>query len=671
MSTRALLGWSLIVSFAGCSPAVPREHAAAAPTVSASTVAVAPPKHRYDALDRDTFNRRAVRLNLPIFWLDGDHDGVVQPAELHALSFYPTNTAWTKDGAFTPAFEDAYARIVAASAPNDPPDDAPRRKLVRKDLDDAQTVLVASDFSHGSADEKTFVRHMLQTAKLVDALFARQNGSEALAARVPADDVESRSLFRRNFGPKCATPRLENDPACSAIVGAPKPVVDVYPAAMQADEGFCDVLGKRKDATALLDPFVVVRQTAEGALVAVPYAEAYRAPMEAVAAELDAAAKDLADPAENALRAYLRAAAQAFRTNAWQPADEAWAKMTAENSRWYLRVGPDEVYWEPCSQKAGFHLTFARINRDSLAWQSRLLPHQQEMEDTLAALLGAPYAPRKVTFHLPDFIDIVINAGDDRDAIGATIGQSLPNWGPVANEGRGRTIAMSNLYMDVDSLRVRRQKAESLFTKASLTALTDEAAPGLLATILHEATHNLGPSHEYRYQKKKDTEAFGGELASMLEELKAQSGALYFLGWGEKKSIFTSALARQTTLDSIVWCMGHVAQGMWQDKRRKPYGQLAAIQVGLLLDEGALRWDEKELAANGKDQGAFTVVWEKMPAAIEKLMKTAGTIKAKNDKKSALDLATKYVDGKLVPHATIAERWLRFPSTSFVYSVEL
>ena len=28
----------------------------------------------------------------------------------------------------------------------------------------------------------------------------------------------------------------------------------------------------------------------------------------------------------------------------------------------YLRVGPDETYWEPCNQKGGFHLTFARIN---------------------------------------------------------------------------------------------------------------------------------------------------------------------------------------------------------------------------------------------------------------------------------------------------------------------
>ena len=56
---------------------------------------------------------------------------------------------------------------------------------------------------------------------------------------------------------------------------------------------------------------------------------------------------------------------------------------------------------------------------------------------------------------------------------------------------------MSNLYTDPDSLKIRRAKAESLFTKDSMALYVDDAQPGLLSTILHEATHNLGPSHEY------------------------------------------------------------------------------------------------------------------------------------------------------------------------------
>ncbi len=647
--------------------------ASATPSTSASA-AVVPAQKRHDAFERDAFNRLAVHLNLPVFWAaDANHDGAVDPAEVKALLFYPTAPTWTKDGAFTQEFEDAYARLVAAKgeAPKDPEADAARRKLVRADLDGATPSLVATDFSKASADDKTFVRHMLATAKLVEALFAKQNGSEALAAKVPADDLESQSLFRRDFGPKCATPKYENDTACSAIPGAPKPLVDIYPASLQADPKFCEALGKRKDGEALLAPFVAVREQG-GTLVAVSFAEAYAAPMQAIAAELEASAKDLADPKEDALRSYLRAAATSFRTNDWLPADEAWAKMTAENSRWYVRVGPDETYWEPCAQKGAFHLTFAKINRDSLAWQAKLVPHQQAMEDSLAKLIGAPYKARKVTFHLPDFIDIVVNAGDDRDALSATIGQSLPNWGAVANEGRGRTVAMSNLFQDDDSKRQLRTKAESLFTKESLGSFTDDAAPGLLDTILHEATHNLGPAHEYKFQGKKDTEAFGGELAAMLEELKAQSGSLWYTGWTEKHGVIGGELARQSLTESLVWCMGHIGGGMWQDGAHiKPYAQLSAIQIGFFLDEGALRWDAKATAANGKDQGAFVIVWDKVPSTAEKLMRVVATLKAKNDKKAAVGLTSKYVDGKTVPHATVVERWRRLPSTSFVYAVDL
>ena len=150
-------------------------------------------------------------------------------------------------------------------------------------------------------------------------------------------------------------------------------------------------------------------------LVAVPYNVAYADLMAPIAVELRAAADAMTDPNETALVTYLRAAASAFETNDWPPADEAWAAMNARNSRWYVRVGPDETYWEPCSLRAGYHLSFARINQGSKNWQTKLVPVQQEMEDAIAAKAGAPYKSRKVTFHLPDFIDIVVNAGDDRD----------------------------------------------------------------------------------------------------------------------------------------------------------------------------------------------------------------------------------------------------------------
>jgi hypothetical protein len=588
-------------------------------------------------IDRADFNRFAMRKNLPVFQLE---DKTTVP-----LLFYP------------PSSGDANAEIARAAKETITD---PRIQLVAKDLDQGRPTLVQTKVA---PDEKAFVDHMLTVASLIDQIYDQQTGAAALADKLPPDP-ESHSLFRRNRGVKCVAPATENDPKCSAIPGSPKQIVGLYPAEIQAAPDFCKQLEAKPNAKQLLTPFTVVRGDA-----AVPYSEAFKDPMTQVASELEAAAGTLKD--EAALVTYLRAAASAFRTNDWTPADEAWAAMSVDNSKWYVRAAPDEVYSDPCAHKAMFHLTLARINQGSKEWQGKLVPVQQEMEGLVAAKAGPPYKTRKVTFHLPDFIDIVVNAGDDRNPLGATIGESLPNWGPVANEGRGRTVAMVNLYLDPDSIAARRSQAESMLDTASMASYTGKQDAGLLETILHEATHNLGPAHEYQVGGKTDEQVFGGPIAAVLEELKAQTGALFLLEFLRAKGIVADDLARAAYADSIVWALGHISQGMYSgDKTRKTYGNVAAIQIGFLLDHGALSWDPHAGAANGHDQGALTIHADKLIPACDEMMKTVAGIKARGDVKGATELFAKYVDAStVVPHAIIAERFLRFPKASFVYSV--
>lgn len=637
--------------------------------------APAPPAPKtYDALERGTFNQLAVRMNLPLYWAKDDNGNrAIDPNELRGLLFYPTSPEWVRGGKLSAEFELAYSGMLALLHPPPvelDPAEAARRALVLEELDQGRPTLVHNDLSGLAPSDRAAARSIVAAALELERLFAVQTGMAALRSKVPADHAPSQSLFRRNWGPRCEAPKTEKNPACSAIPGAPKRKVDVYPSSLQDDPKFCEALEKHKDSKALLAPFVVVREQG-GQLVPVKYSDAYAQSMQMIAGHLDAAAAALG-PDERAFAEYLRAAAKAFRDNDWEAADEAWSKMGAAGSKFYLRIAPDEVYWEPCSQKAGFHVSFARINQASLAWQQKLVPHQQEMEAALAKLITWPYRERKVAFKLPDFIDVLLNAGDSRQAFGATIGQSLPNWGKVANESRGRTVAMSNLYTDPDSMRIRREQAQSLLDKDAAQLLRDDATPGLLGTILHEATHNLGPSHEYKFQGKTDSQAFGGGLASMLEELKAQSGALYFLDLLVKKGVITEELRRQSYLDSVIWSFGHIAQGMWsEDGTRKPYSQLAAIQLGVLLEEGAVEWDATALAANGKDTGAFKLRFDKFPAASEKLMRQVAQMKARNDKQGADALAKKHADGGQIPQAVIGERVLRFPKNSFVYALDL
>ena len=621
----------------------------------------------YAGLERLRFNQLAMRLGIPVFWVrDANDNDAIDPDEVRGLLFHDTEGAWTEDGRFTPVFATAWARIRAADAAPTPDDD--RRALVRRELDHAAPTLVHTDVASLPPEHQAFARHMLRVAALIDDLYAKQVGMHALADQL-GDDLESRSLFRRNWGARCRGSTTEREADCSSVEGAPAQPVDVYPQELQ-EQGFCQELEQRRDSETLLSPFTVVREQ-EGELVAVPYTEHYANEMQAIAAELEAAAEAMTDPAEQPLVTYLRAAATAFRTNDWEPADEAWSRMNARNSTWYVRVGPDETYWDPCSHKAGFHLTLARINRDSLAWQDRLTPLQQQMEQSLASL--APrYRARNVAFHMPDFIDIVVNAGDDRDPFGATIGQSLPNWGTVAEEGRGRTVAMSNLYTDPDSQAMRRAQAAALLSPETMETYTTSPQPGLLSTILHEASHNLGPTNEYRYRGRTADQAFGGGLASMLEELKSQTGALYFIDLLKERGVIDEQAAREAYLDSIVWAFGHISRGMYTPAGgRKAYSQLAAIQIGFLMENGAIRFDADAPTADGEHRGAFTVDFEKMPEASRELMQLVMRIKSTNDRRGAEELATRFVDGEVVPQQVIVERYRAFPQAAFVYSVDL
>jgi hypothetical protein len=672
---------ALAVPLAGCggkkksAPPPPPSTGSATTATGSSTPPPPPPRH--DRLSRADFNRVAAERALPLFWradADGDHD--LDADELVTIWGLPgpTRAELVAGDRFTPAFETLYGALSAPLTTGElaAPEQA-RRAAVLSELGQGLPTLVETDQRAASAEDKAVVDHVLAAATIVERVFARQKGVLGLDADIPVDDPASRMLFFRNQGPFCVAAKTERNPDCSALPSRPRPVSGLYPASIQAKPGFCDVLAKAKNAAELTGHFAVVQAGATpDTFVAVPYAVAYKDDLEAAAKELEAAAAAVTSPDEAAFVDYLKAAAGAFRDNDWEKADVAWKDMGLKGSRWYLRIGPDEVYDDPCAWKAGFHTSFARINPGSVEWRQKLEPVKAEMEGALAALAGKPYAARDVKFTLPDFIDIIINAGDARAPSGATIGQSLPNWGKVAEAG-GRTVAMTNLYTDADSAASLQGQASSLFCPATMAGFKTDPAIALMTTVLHEAAHNLGPAHDYKVGGKTDDALFGGPLASTLEELKAQTAALYFSEWLAAKGVIPADLARASHLRDLAWAFGHIAQGMYTaDGTPKNYSQLAAIQVGSLVKTGVVTWKADAKAANGADPGCFEVDLEAWKPAVDALAARVLAVKGKGDKKDALAMKAAFVDSKDSwgdLRGVIAERWLRAPRATMVYSV--
>jgi hypothetical protein len=643
-------------------------------TQQTASQATAPKRH--DALAREEFNRRAAAHFLPLFWRDdADHDGAIEPGELAILWGYPESdqNRWVdQSGDFTSRFEEAYAALLAPDADSNDSHEGKRHELVLAELAQATPTLVQTDLRKDSAAERAMVRHLMHAGELIEKLYARQKGVLELEARIPPEDLASRALFHRNQSPFCEAPKTENDPQCTALAPKPPRIVGLYPADAQSEPDFCARIAQASNAAELMSHFsVVVDGSTTGSFAAVPYSTRYKEDMEAVATTLEAAAQGFGKE-EPALTTYLRAAATAFRTNDWVPADRAWVAMNAENSRWYVRVAPDEVYYDPCAWKAGFALELARINPQSLEWQKRLAPQKQAMEQSIAGLAGPPYAARDVQFKLPDFIDIALNAGQQRDAFGATVGESLPNWGPVAESG-GRTVVMTNFYADPDSLKRLASQRASLLCSATNDARGDPSKDSLVVSLLHEAAHNLGPAHDYAVSGKDAVRSFGGTLASTLEELKAENSSMYLVSWLAGKGLFDPADVRHLQYEAVAWTFGHISLGMYAaDGTPLNYSQLAAIQLGAFIESGAIAWKSSQNAANGSDQGCLEVDFDRLPAAVQALERTVLQIKARGDKTGAERLKAKFVDDKddyAMIKTTIAERWQRTARATFVYSL--
>ncbi|MBI4669419.1 MAG: hypothetical protein HY747_09610 [Elusimicrobia bacterium] len=615
-------------------------------------------------LPRMEFNRLAIQANTPTFWADdAKNPGVLDSDELAGLGVNAGVDKYVSAGGFTAEFEKIYRQFAEAY----------RKEIMRQELDQGLATLVATDLTALPAKDKEFLRHIVKAAGLIDELHLKQKGALAFVLKMESADPESKAAFARNQGPWCEAPKTEKNHFCSSLPDFPDRLWDTYPSDEPQDEKFCQKLQGLADGKDLLAPFVVVRKNADK-YEAVSYSKVYEKEMKAIAEELKAAAKTLDPSREKALQRYLSAAAKGFETNSWQEADEAWAAMNAVNSAWYLRIAPDEVYWDLCQEKAGFHVSFARIDQGSLEWQKKLNPLRDEMEQSLAKLIGDPYKARPVKFRMPDFIGIILNAGDSRHPLGAVTGQSLPNWGKVATEGRGRTVVMTNLYTDPDSLKLARRKAESMLTPQTMAYFTEEKLPDLLGTIIHEAMHNLGPYSDYKIDGKGPSDIFGGKLASTMEELKAQTGSLYNIELLEKRGVISEELAKQIYVRSIAWCFGHISQGMTDGSGNpKTYSQLSAVQIGFFAEEGALVWDEAPDSAGGRTVGKFNLNFDKIAPAVEKLMQKVGRIKATGDVAGAKALVEPYVGGDkkhFVRMEEIEDRLLKFPKASMVYSVK-
>ena len=580
-----------------------------------------------------------------ICWTDANHNRAPEPAEFATCpGFVENRDAFIQKGlqgeSFTSAFNERYQKIFELA-------ESRRRDLVRRELEKVEKKVIRTELGKLglSKDEVAMSLHLVTAGRLVGLLHRQQQGLLDEHERVMADGTpEEIELDRHNQGPSCVT---MNDPLCNALPDTPQ--MSFYPPSMTdeareaPDNVRCDLLERHKES----NPFSVPVER-NGKLTFIPYAEAYRGLSEQVSGELTKAAAIARKIKDVALAEYLEEAAKAMLAGGPNPyfkADLKWAAM-AGKSKFFVRVGADEVDWDPCNQHAGFHLIFGIVDPAAAKDAEKFAPHVQAMETEFARMAGSSYKARKVQIHLPEFVNVIIMEGDARSAIGSSIGQTLPNWfgeDGMAAGGPSRTMQYLN-HIALSSYANDRPDMAEIISPRALAFY--KADPRIVAetVVLHEYTHNFGPTFGYTLPGTATTmkNIFGSDILAM-EELKAETGSRYFAEYLKNRGLFSQEQVNQFNLSYILWNFGHLRKGLrFKDDLRaagsSPYTKLSAIQIGWLVDQGAIAFDD--------ETQQWDIRFDRLPKAYEQLFRKLANIYSTGDAAGLAKLLETYASGE-------------------------
>lgn len=611
------------------------------------------------AITPDAFNIIAAGLDTKtvLVWSDTNQNGKVEPTELQDPSGKYVLTSG--DGKnFTVAFHTLYRNALEQY----------RRNLVAHELTLSFRAPITTNIAEylRSAPKDVGVttaeipayqaglRALLATRPIMQKLYDAQMGyNERMLQRVTltADDKE---LLSRYGHPWCAG---NQSAACVALASFPPrfhgPVISADACDRELD----------KSLTGLRNPYSVLTRGADGKLQTIPNATYFKSDLSDAAKNLRVAASEFAKiPREDALAKYLNATADAFENTAPFPqaaADAAWTEHSKSASILFVRVGADETdndLGDACGVRAHYHINVGVKNFRASANTQKYAPYVQAWEERIAQLIGHPewYAAQQIKIHMPEFIDVMFQAGDDLgNANGTTIGQTLPNWCGADGTGENcehRTMSYVNKEAGAYNPQFVAKFIGPLFAPENRGDLTANVEYD--SAVLHEITHNLGPNQGRA--KPGSAVSYGaslGRFAGAMEELKAQTGAIDLPGVlvqsarddAKSGKISAADLQKQeqwyrtSIMRDLAWAVRMVMRATRNGKfEGNAYSKLAAVQLGILSEQGAIVW-------NAQNQ-YWRVDFEKMPAATMALNQIILQNYAENDPKKVEAMFLKYID---------------------------
>ncbi len=373
---------------------------------------------------------------------------------------------------------------------------------------------------------------------------------------------------------------------------------------------------EQKDA--IYNDYTVVKRNGDR-LVTVPYHEEYKLWLAPMAKDLREAA-DLSD--DKAFASFLRLRADALLTDDYYKSDLAWLDL--KDPKFDVIFAPYETYLDDLlGVKTSFGASIL-IRND--AESQKLAVYQQYVPEIQDALpIAATDRPSKRGHLTPmEVMDAPFRAGDLRYGYQA-VADNLPN-DPRIHEAKGTKKIFFKNFMDARVKYVVLPIAKKLMDPEQAAKASGEGY--LAATLLHEISHELGPSFSRVSGKQVDIREAIGPAYSGLEEAKADVVGMFGLKWMMDHNVLQEARLKEYYSSYVAGIFRTLRFGTGE-----AHGRAEMMEFNFLLENGAL-------TRNGA--GVYVIDYGRMPEVISKLAKELLEMEATGDRARVEKWFTKY-----------------------------
>ena len=464
-----------------------------------------------------------------------------------------------------------------------------------------------------SARETRMAAKLVEACRLLDGIFWRQSDPAGLDLYKTTRDPALKQLLAIMGGRWDLLD--ENRP----FVGAEPmpPGHEQYPHDLTRDRVEQYVAQHPEDRAAIFNPYTVVKWR-NGRLIGVPYREEYKAFLDPAAQALRQAAALSDDPA---FANFLRLRAAALLTDDYYPSDLAWLDL--KNPKFDLIFAPYETYLDDLlAVKTSYGASILIRNEEE---SRKLAVYEKYVPDIQDALpLDPADRPSKRGHVTPmEVMDAPYRAGDLRYGYQA-VADNLPNDPRIHQEKGSKKIFFKN-FLDARVRYVILPVAQRLMAPEQAAKATGEGY--LAGTLLHEISHELGPTFARVQGKQVDINEAIGPAYSGLEEAKADVTGMFGLKWLVDHGALPQASLEEYYASYVAGLLRTLRFGVGE-----AHGRAETMEFNYLLESRAVT----------RAGSRYAIDYARMPAVVAQLARELLEIEATGDRPRAESWFAKY-----------------------------